>query len=61
VNETAKAINEAITNLAEVLIAECEGHDQFDDGFRERLDEVFGQLRKAKRQLDWKVRGPDDY
>lgn len=44
-------ISSSIEELSQIVIHECWGHDQFNIEYREKLEEVFTQLRKIKRDL----------
>lgn len=44
-------IREAIRCLSEILINECEGHDDFRDDFVPKMHEAFDALMVARRAL----------
>ena len=45
-------INKAIQSLSEILINGCEGYNEYNPEYDEKLEKVFKKLRSAKKYLN---------
>lgn len=50
-DDARTAVNKAIQALAEIIIDECWGHDNYNSEFRTEIDLAFDELRRIKKCL----------
>ena len=52
VDSIREHIDGALKDLSEILVDECDGHDEFNESFTDKLDLAFEGFRKMKKMLD---------